>query len=459
MLLVFILLLERRPDLSVWHTTHLDEEFTADSPVTRFTEYLALEERLFQQLEAEVYAQTATPSEPGINRYQRGSLADPDRWSPDGNRSYILQAQAPTAAVLLLHGLSDAPYSLHGMGRRLHAAGASVLGLRIPGHGTIPAGLLRVTWQDMAAAVDLAVGHLAELAPGLPIHIVGYSNGAALAVHHVLANLDDPNTPAIARLVLLSPEIGVTPAAALAVWQARLGRLLGMEKLAWNDILPEYEPFKYGSFAVNAGDVSYRITREIQRELTRLEGIGRLGEVPPILAFSSVVDATVNAPALVSNLFNRLRPGENELVLFDINRQAGIESLLRWQPDAMLSALQQSPRDSFALTLVTNRDRQSAEVVARHWRADTRQFDEETLGLLWPDDVHSLSHVALPFAPEDPLYGGHPATASPGIHLGNIAMHGERGTLAISEAALLRLRWNPFYAYLESRSLAFLGLP
>lgn len=89
----------------------------------------------------------------------------------------------------------------------------------------------------------------------------------------------------------------MTPAAALAVWQARLGHLLGLDKLAWNDILPKYEPFKYGSFAVNAGDGSYRITAEIQRLLGESEANGHIGGLPPILAFSSVIDATVSAPS------------------------------------------------------------------------------------------------------------------------------------------------------------------
>lgn len=310
----------------------------------------------------------------------------------------------------------------------------------------------------MAAAVRLAVRHLAESEPALPIYLVGYSNGAALAVHYALANLDDPEAPKIAGLVLLSPEIGVTPAAALAVWQARLGHLLGMEKLAWNEILPEYEPFKYGSFAVNAGDVSYRITNEIQREINRLEEKNQLAGMPPILAFSSVIDATVRAPALVSNLFNHLPAGQHELVLFDINRQAGIEDVLRWRPDAMLTALQQSPGDAFELTLVTNENEHVPDVVARHWRPGHKGFTEEALALSWPPGVYSLSHVALPFPPDDPIYGGKPDQPSPGIRLGNIAIRGERGALAINEGSLLRLRWNPFYSYLETRALAFIGL-
>ncbi len=83
---------------------------------------------------------------------------------------------------------------------------------------------------------------------------------------------------------------------------------------------------------------------------------------------------------------------------------------------------------------------------------------EEDLGLSWPEDVYSLSHVAIPFPPDDPLYGGRPAERSPGLRLGDLALRGERGVLQIPASDMLRLRWNPFYPYVEARTLAFLGL-
>ena len=56
------------------------------------------------------------------------------------------------------------------------------------------------------------------------------------------------------------------------------------------------------------------------------------------------------------------------------------------------------------------------------------------------------------------LYGGPAATASPGIALGNLAFRGERGVLRLSGDDLLRLRWNPFFDYLQSRTLQFMRL-
>jgi pimeloyl-ACP methyl ester carboxylesterase len=458
LVIVFVLYLNGREDLQVWHTAELDEEFTVDSEVEDFDAYLKLEDRLFAQLDQLVYGQTEASDDSSINRFSRGSLSDPERWSPNWNRSFVLPAASPGPSVLLIHGLSDSPYSLHNLAERLHSKGAYVVGLRVPGHGTAPSGLVEVTWQDMAAAVRLAVRYLADINHGQPIHLVGYSNGAALAVNYSLSTLDEPGMPRVDSLVLLSPEIGLPKVAALAVWQARLGHLLGLDKLAWNELTPEYDPFKYGSFAVNAGDVSYRITQEIQRRISELTQKGLIGGMPPVLAFSSVVDATVLAPALVQNFFNRLPSGDHRLVLFDINHMAGLGPLLRWSPDAMVDALTQNPHPSFTLTVVTNKGDEDGPVRARHLVSrEEKEGTVERLGLYWPNQVYSLTHVALPFPPGDPLYGGQPEQASPGIQIGNMAMLGERGVLNISASDMLRLRWNPFYSYLEGYALEFMG--
>jgi len=460
LVVVFVLYLESRPDLEPWHTEELDMEFTTGSALASFEEYLVLEDRLFRQLDEKVYREVSASGRPlaeeSNNRYRQGSEADPRRWDRNWNRSFEFASAGQP--VLLLHGLSDSPYSLRTLGQSLHAAGAHVLGLRIPGHGTAPSGLLTVRWQDMAAAVRLAAEHLSAQHPGRPLAIVAYSNGAALAVQYALATIDQPQLPPVGRLVLLSPEIGVTPAAALAVWQARLGLLLGLDKLAWNEILPEYDPFKYGSFAVNAADLSHRITTEIQRRIDELSRADRIAAMPPILAFSSAVDATVLPLALVENLFERLPPGGHELVIYDINQVAGIKTLWNWSPEPMVTALRRQAGQKYALSLVSNLRPGVATVVERRWLPGADEAIENDLGSVWPPDVFSLSHVALPFPPGDPLYGGRPDTPSPGIHLGDLALRGEHGVLHVSAAAMLRLRWNPFWAYQERRILEFLEL-
>ena len=451
-----ILYMQNQPDLAVWHTAYLDEEYTRQSVVRTFADYRTLEERLFRQLEEQVYAGINPAQKRQANRYYQGSLSDPGRWPVNWNRSYELRVSQPRAGVLLLHGMSDSPYSLRHIGQSLHKEGAWVIGLRLPGHGTAPSGLVRAQWQDMHAAVVLAMQHLHQQVGHRPVYIIGYSTGAALAMYYSLRALDDPTLPRAERLVMISPAIGVTGVAALAKWQARLGRLLGLDKLAWNSIQPEYDPFKYGSFAVNAGDQVYRLTLALQAELDR-QDTDTLSRLPPVLAFESVVDDTVSAPELIRGLFARLPRNDNELVLFDLNRKVEIEFLLKHDPTKAVRAVLRKSVNPFTIRLLTQADPQSDNVVIYHKPAGARKLRIVKTDLTWPARVFSLSHVALPFPATDPLYGSEDAAPSPGISLGHIALRGERGVLQIPASEMLRQRWNPFYSYLHMRLRSFTG--
>jgi alpha-beta hydrolase superfamily lysophospholipase len=60
-----------------------------------------------------------------------------------------------------------------------------------------------------------------QIGPDLPFVMVGYSNGAALAVKHQLDALSDPALPRASGSLLLSPMIGISPAAARSRSTAR----------------------------------------------------------------------------------------------------------------------------------------------------------------------------------------------------------------------------------------------
>jgi alpha-beta hydrolase superfamily lysophospholipase len=447
------------PELSLWHEVELDEEFTEDSDLASFAEYLALEERLFAQLDEEVVDEVPVGRGFALNRYSRGSAVNPDRWPVNWNRSFELESPDPKAGVLLLHGMSDSPYSLSGLGKTLHERGAWVVGLRIPGHGTVSSGLVTATWKDMAAAARLALEHVAERVGDAPVYVVGYSNGGALAVQYVLSTVGEDEAVRPAGVVLISPAIGVSKIARFAVWQARLGWLLGAERLAWNSVGVEYDPFKYGGFAVNAGDQVYRITAEIHRLLSELQSTGKLAGLPPILAFQSLADATVSTPALVDGLFEHLpREVAHELVLFDVNRTTEVLSLLTSDPADTFRPMLADATLPFKLCVLTNRSPETRRVHTSCRAQGETRTHERRLALSWPTGVYSLSHVAMPFPEDDPLYGHLHPERSPGLQLGGLAFRGERGVLAVSASALLRLTWNPFHPYLEERVLDFMGL-
>lgn len=415
---------------------------------------------MFKQLDEEVYAKTGEPVEDSILRYQRGSLMDPLNWERDWNRSFVLESDVPKAGVLMLHGMSDSPYSVRHLADRFHQAGSTVLALRIPGHGTEPTGLIRAKWQDMSAAVILAMKHLKSKVGDAPIYLLGYSNGGALSVMYALDSLEDSSLPRADGLILLSPAIGVSPAAALAVWQGRIGRWFGQEKLAWNSIGLEYDPFKYRSFAVNTGDQAYRITLEIGEKMERLAEANALDEFPSVLAFQSAVDSTVSVEALISRLFAKLPDGGHELVLFDINRLATVQQVLAHDPKDELERLLSADKE-FTLSVVANRTeegRETRDLEVRSLAVNSDQLARTPLNVQWPENVYWLSHIALPFPAHDPLYGQGGENGE-SMTLGNLAFYGEIGTVQLPAADMLRQRWNPFYEFMESRMLNFANLP
>lgn len=445
------------PDLKIWHTARLDAEFRAadERKLLTLADYRALEGRLFEQLKSKVYDRTPPEERLRFNRYAADSLSDPMKQRPNWNRTFELDVTRPRAAILLLHGLSDSPYTLRSLAERMHARGFLVVGLRLPGHGTAPSGLAHFHWQDMAAAVRLAARDLAQrLEPGGKLHMIGYSTGAALAVEYALARLQGEALPPVESLVLISPAIGVSPAAALAVWQARVAALLGLPMLEWTEISPEYDPYKYSSFPVNAADQIHAITNRIHERMTQLGAAGPISGMPRILAFQSIADDTVSTPAVIDALFGRLAREGHELVLFDINRRADTAALYLPGAPKVRESLLQGPALPFDLTILTNTGGESMDIAAVRRSAGAADVRIEETPLKWPIGVFSLSHVALPFAPADPVYGGPARERQKIIYLGNPEVQGERGLLAIAPSSLIRLRHNPFFDYLAARAEA-----
>ena len=440
--------------LEPWHTVRLSSEFTAKDidDVKTFEDYLALEDRLFQEVLDEIYGDVPTGPEFALVRYSSGSLSDPETRTPNFNRTFELGTDSPRGGVLLLHGLTDSPYSLRSLGEMLHEQGYWVIGLRLPGHGTIPSSLRFARWQDMAAATRLAMAHMAEKLGEKPIHIAGYSNGAALALDHALASIDDPKLPKPASLILISPSIGVSSAAALAGPTATVSKVPGLGRLAWSQATLEFDPYKYNSFPVNGGAIARGLTQSVASRIATLSQTNHAASFPPVLVFQSAVDATVTIDAVVDRLLARLPDNGNELVLFDINRSAVHSILLVSDPGPITSRLMQDASLPFAITLVANDSPTSASIVTRYKPPFSAEITHsEDLDLEWPQGIISLSHVALPFSPDDPLYGQFRPQQKDQLYLGQIAIRGERGLMKLSNDWLLRLRFNPFFSVIENR--------
>ena len=319
----------------------------------------------------------------------------------------------------------------------------------------------------MRAAVRMAAKDLvARVGPDKPFWLVGYSNGAALSVEYALDGLEGAHQPAPSGLVLLSPAIGIAPAARIVRLRHLFGWVPGLNKLGWTEISAEYDPFKYSSFTFNAIEQTSELTNSIQSRTARLSRSGRLGGPGPVLG---------PPPAAARQGRRRGEPRRRRcparqpgggvppvmalpLVLFDVNRGADASQMLRGDPGPLTKRLLSAQALPFELTIVGNAPGDPAAVDALV-RSESGAQTRVPLCLSWPAGVFSLSHLALPFPADDRLYGYAAARDVRVVQLGRIEARGETGVLAVPRWLATRQRSNPFFPYLEQRVLAFTGSP
>lgn len=444
------------PALQPWHTFVPAELSAADLDGADWSRYLAQEEAIFDSLRVEVSQKLDADARVPINRYFTESPVYPARFARDWNRSYVMAPEGkPIGAVLLLHGLTDSPYSLRHIAKLYRDRGFVAIGVRLPGHGTVPAGLTNVRWEDWMAATRLAVREARRSvpAPG-PLHLVGFSNGGALAMKYALEAIEDPKLPRADRIVLITPMIGITRFARFAGLAGLPAVLPPFANAAWLSVVPEFNPFKYNSFPVNGARQSYRMTDALQSQMQRLARAGQLGTLPPVLTFQSVVDFTVSTPAILTALYSLLPDNGSEIVLFDVNRTVKFGPLLRPTAYVALDRLTPTSPQPYRFTAIVNASDDSDATVERSIAPGQLQSVDRALNLPYPPGIFSLSHLAIPIPMDDPLYGLNPdpkARPEFGFSLGAMAARGERGTLVVDQDFLTRLPSNPFFPYLLER--------
>ncbi|CNF70190.1 alpha/beta hydrolase [Yersinia enterocolitica] len=445
---------QRGPKLELWHTFVPHDMRAAEIDKASWADYIKAENNIFDEVRTNVTEKLEPSTQVPLNRYYSGSSIYPPHFKNDWNRSYILQPEGkPKGAVVLLHGLTDTPYSLRHIAENYRQRGYVAIGIRLPAHGTVPGALTDVEWQDWLAATRLAVREAKVLSgPDLPLHVVGFSNGGALAMKYTLDSLDDPKLAKPERVILISPMIGVTSFArfaGIAGWPAIFP---AFAKAAWLGIVPEFNPFKYNSFPVNAARQSYLLTSVLQQQIARDARNNKMAELPPILTFQSLMDSTVSTRAVVTALYNHLPKNGSEVVLFDLNRAASFGPLLRTSSYTALARLLPPPPRNYSVTIISNISPQSNETVALTILAAQTDETSAPTGLIYPPDIFSLSHVALPFPMSDSLYGRYPEPRDQyGISLGTFAARGERAVLVVGLDSLMRISSNPFYPYMLQR--------
>ena len=445
---------QRGAPLEPWHTYVPHEMHAHELDEADWSRYLKAEGAIFDAVRTEVTQRLPEEDRVPVNRYFEGSPIYPGHFKQDWNKSYILEPDGdPVGAVVFLHGLTDSPYSLRHIARLYRARGFVSVAIRLPAHGTVPGALTEVEWEDWMAATRLAVREARRrVGRGKPLQFVGFSNGDALVLKYALDALDDERLERADRLVLISPMIGITSFARFVGLAALPAYFPAFAKAAWLSILPEFNPFKYNSFPINGAWQSHRLTQALQQQIADGARDQKLAGLPPILTFQSVMDFTVSTSAIVSDFYAHLPPNGSEFVLFDINRTATLGLLLRQTSESMLGRILPAAPRNFRTTVVTNDGTSNGEEVERVVEAGATAESTRPLAFVYPPDIYSLSHLALPFPTSDSLYGVSPdSTEDFGIRLGALAPRGERRVLIVDLNSLLRVSSNPFFPYLAQR--------
>src|SRR5262245_33988388 len=117
-------------DLRAWHRVVLREEAGAAHPeaLVSFEAYRAQEERLFAELRRRIYDDAASADTLAVGRYTPGSAVAKLALDTPYNRSFELApSEDPRGAVLLVHGLSDSPYSVRAIAELFQQRGYYVV--------------------------------------------------------------------------------------------------------------------------------------------------------------------------------------------------------------------------------------------------------------------------------------------------------------------------------------------
>jgi carboxylesterase len=197
--------------------------------------------------------------------------------------------------VLLQHGFTGAPASMRPFGTWLAERGISVVGPRLPGHGTSWEDLEGTRWQDWEREAEAALTDLRSRCQ--TVIAVGLSMGGALVLHLGVKHADQLDGIVTINPDIRRPELVLVPAVRL---------FMRTSKGVGNDIKkPGQDELVYERVPLRAANQLGKLYRTVARELPSM----RL----PLLVFSSNEDH-VAKPSNSKYVFSRVGSSEKELI-------------------------------------------------------------------------------------------------------------------------------------------------
>lgn len=320
--------------------------------------------------------------------------------------------------ALLVHGLTDSPFTYHDLAQVYLQQGYTVRTILLPGHGTAASALQAVSVKQWQLAVQYAIKR--AVMDFDEVILGGYSTGATLIIDYVTK---PALSPKIKALMLFSP--GSEPHNKQG-WMAKW--LDALPFVDWIDKDADVDFAKYESFPLRAAAASYTAMSRIS--------INNLKKRPaltlPIFSVISDIDTTIDTRAtikLLSALHKRNSPYYKQL-----------DTLVLYGDPAILPA-------SFA--------------------DDYRVLNPQCNSQLCAE-IYGVSHIAIVNAPQNPHYGNTATYRNCSSFIDDQQHYkacktttnpvlGERSAKNLQRfPTLQRLTYNPFFAELTQQMSTFI---
>jgi esterase/lipase len=156
---------------------------------------------------------------------------------------YELAQQNNDKAILLIHGLTDSPFSFHDLSQYFYQQGFTVRTLLLPGHGMAPSELLNTQYSEWQKAAKFAIEE--TLNDYQQVYLGGLSTGGALIFDYLMQQKQVDSK--IKGLFMWSPA---SKAKNDLAWLAKY-----VDKIPfvdWIDLDADIDFAKYESFPYNA---------------------------------------------------------------------------------------------------------------------------------------------------------------------------------------------------------------
>jgi esterase/lipase/1-acyl-sn-glycerol-3-phosphate acyltransferase len=217
---------------------------------------------------------------------------------------YLLEGAEGKAGILLAHGYLSCPEETRPLANALNALGYTVYGVRLAGHGTAPAQLACVHWQQWMQSV--LRGYAALQSRCDTVVVGGFSLGGVLALH--MAAASNPSMRGVftinAPIRLQDARSNLVPA--LLKWN-RVARTIGLARGEATRINDRTE----------SPDINYMTDylaglRELRRAMAACRRV--LGEIrAPALVIQSLADPVVHSTS-ARTIMSRIGSKEKRLI-------------------------------------------------------------------------------------------------------------------------------------------------